>query len=353
MRRGGANICGLLLLLVALIACGADGDRTRLVAPPTTPAQVAVATEIPTDAAVATATLSANSPMLPSPTTVIPLPTATTRPSAPPVAPTPTAVIPVPTASATVTPTRQPGATATRPPASTATRVAPTATRPPAPTPTRAAATAVPGAKARTIDRGPASRRMVALTFDAGADRGFAARILDTLRDSGVKATFGMTGKWAEQNPDLVQRMVAEGHLLMNHTYDHGSFTGFSPGTRPLTAEERRRQIERTEAVIAAIVGSPVKPYFRPPYGDYDDAMLTQLGQLGYTHSVMWTVDSLGWKGLSAAEIAARCLDGTEPGAILLFHVGAQSQDAAALPEIIRQLQADGYTFGTIADLLR
>lgn len=194
---------------------------------------------------------------------------------------------------------------------------------------------------------------MVALTFDAGADRGFAARILDTLRDNGVKATFGMTGKWAEQNPDLIARMVAEGHLLMNHTYDHGSFTGYSPGTRPLTADERRRQIERTEAVIATIGGVGLKPYFRPPYGDYDEAMLSQLGQLGYTHNVMWTVDSLGWKGLTAAEITKRCLDGTVPGAILLFHVGAQSQDAAALPEMIRQLKADGYTFGTIAELLR
>jgi peptidoglycan/xylan/chitin deacetylase (PgdA/CDA1 family) len=67
----------------------------------------------------------------------------------------------------------------------------------------------------------------------------------------------------------------------------------------------------------------------------------------------MWTVDSLGWKGLTAGEITARCVDGTVPGAILLFHVGAQSQDAAALPAIIRQLKADGYTFGTIAELLR
>jgi peptidoglycan-N-acetylglucosamine deacetylase len=250
---------------------------------------------------------------------------------------------PQPTATPTVAPTRPPTATATKPPA----------TNPPAPTATKVPATAVSGAKAISVARGPSSRRMVALTFDAGADRGFAAGILDTLRATGVKATFGMTGKWAEQNPDLIQRMVGEGHLLMNHTYDHGSFTGYSPGTKALTAEERRRQIERTESVINAIAGVPVKPYFRPPYGDYDEAMLTQLGQLGYTHNVMWTVDSLGWKGLTAGEITARCVDGTVPGAILLFHVGAQSQDAAALPEIIRKLKADGYAFGTIAELLR
>lgn len=203
------------------------------------------------------------------------------------------------------------------------------------------------------IERGAATRRVVALTFDAGADRGYAERILDTLRASGVTASFGMTGKWAEANPDLVRRMVAEGHLLFNHTYDHASFTGRSPGTAPLTSEERRRQIERTEAVVGAIAGVGLKPYFRPPYGDYDNAMLAQLPQLGYTDSVMWTVDSLGWKGYTPAQIVSRCVAGTTPGAILLFHVGADSQDAAALPEVIRQLRAAGYRFGTIADVLQ
>ena len=210
-----------------------------------------------------------------------------------------------------------------------------------------------PGARARTVDRGVAGRRAVALTFDAGADRGYAERILNTLRDTGVAASFGMTGKWAEQNPDLVRRMVAEGHLLFNHTYDHASFTGRSPGTAPLGAEARRRQIERTEVTVAAIAGVDLKPFFRPPYGDYDEAMLSQLAGLGYTHNVMWTVDSFGWRGLSAAQIVARCLDGAAPGAILLFHVGADSQDAFALPELIRQLRASGYGFATVAEVLR
>lgn len=194
---------------------------------------------------------------------------------------------------------------------------------------------------------------MVALTFDAGADRGYAARILDILRDAGVTATFGMTGRWAEQNPDLVRRMVAEGHQLINHTYDHASFTGASPSTRPLTVEERRNEIERADAVIQRITGRSTRPYFRPPYGDYDQALLTLLGQLGYRYSVMWTVDSLGWNGLSAQQIVTRCVGRAVPGAILLFHVGADSQDAAALPELLRQLRADGYGFVTVAALTR
>ena len=76
------------------------------------------------------------------------------------------------------------------------------------------------------IDGGTNGRLEVALTFDAGADTGYAAEILDLLRDEGIEATFGMTGVWAQANPELVQRMVAEGHQLMNHTWDHSSLTG-------------------------------------------------------------------------------------------------------------------------------
>lgn len=161
-----------------------------------------------------------------------------------------------------------------------------------------------------------------------------------------------MTGKWAEQNPDLLRRMVVEGHLLINHTYDHASFTGASPGTAPLTLAQRRQEIERTEAVVTALTGADLKPFFRPPYGDYDQETLTLLAALGYRYSVMWTVDSLGWNGYAAAQIVTRCVSRAAPGAILLFHVGADSQDAAALPELIRQLRAAGYTFGAVAEIV-
>ena len=83
----------------------------------------------------------------------------------------------------------------------------------------------------------------MALTFDAGADRGHAEQILDTLANYGVVASFGLTGHWAKENPDLVERMVAEGHMLFNHTYSHRSFTGFSTseGEAVLTQEEAYR----------------------------------------------------------------------------------------------------------------
>jgi peptidoglycan/xylan/chitin deacetylase (PgdA/CDA1 family) len=203
-----------------------------------------------------------------------------------------------------------------------------------------------------TIRTADTDEPIVALTFDAGADRGYAEEILDTLQAEDVVATFGMTAHWAEANPDLIIRMVNEGHTLMNHTETHRSWTGFSTSSAPLTSAERAEELRVTEAVIETIVGYDMRPYFRPPYGDYDDSVIADLQANGYTVNVMWTVDSLGWNGLTAAEITTRTLNGTVPGAIHLFHVGAASQDAAALPAIISGLRDLGYRFVTIQDMV-
>jgi peptidoglycan-N-acetylglucosamine deacetylase len=204
-----------------------------------------------------------------------------------------------------------------------------------------------------TIRKADTSERIIALTFDAGADRGYAALILDTLRDEGITATFGMTGVWAEQNADLVRRIAGEGHQLINHTYDHPSFTGYSSGKEPLSREDRISQLTRNEDVVAKILGhESMRPYFRPPYGDYDQGVLDDIALARYSVNVMWSVDSLGWKGLTTEEITARCVEGAEPGGIILMHVGAASQDAHALPEIIRQLREQGYRFVTVEEMV-
>jgi peptidoglycan/xylan/chitin deacetylase (PgdA/CDA1 family) len=208
-------------------------------------------------------------------------------------------------------------------------------------------------APARTITKLNTARKVVALTFDAGADTGYAAQILDTLGAQGVKASFGITGQWAEENPALIKRIVEEGHTLINHTYTHRSFTGFSTGRPPLNPNQRVEELWKTESAIAQITGASTQPYFRPPYGDYDNSVLLDIRSQGYTYNIMWSVDSLGWRGLTKEQIVQRCLNGLEPGAIYLFHVGSSAQDGPALPDIIRELRARGYSFATIADFYR
>jgi peptidoglycan-N-acetylglucosamine deacetylase len=200
-------------------------------------------------------------------------------------------------------------------------------------------------ADVQTIRRFNTTEPIIVLTFDAGADRGYAVSILDTLKAKNVRASFGMTGVWASQNPDLIRRIVADGHHLMNHSWDHPSFPA-------ITSAQRADQLKRTADLVRSQAGVELAPYFRPPFGEYNDAVLVDLARNGYTVNVMWTVDTLGWKGYTAAQIKQRVLDGAAPGAIMLMHVGAQSQDAAALPGMIDDLRAKGYRFATVHELM-
>lgn len=229
---------------------------------------------------------------------------------------------------------------------------------PPTPTATPASRVAAPApaapanGAAKAVFRGPTNRKFIALTFDAGADVGYTTLILDTLRAKGVHASFGMTGAWAQAHPDLVRRMAAEGHDFINHTYNHDSFTGVSTGRRAMPFEDRASQIERTEEIVRALTGKAMRPYFRPPYGDYDASVNADIARLGFTQNVLWTIDSTGWRGVAAGTIVDRCLSNAVPGAIIVFHVGSQSLDGPALAPIVDGLRQQGYALGTIRELL-
>ena len=265
--------------------------------------------------------------------------TSTTAPPAPTAAPA---------APATTSTTTEPQpATTAKPPSTTA------APKPPATVaPTPVDPNTPEGAPAQRISRGGNGKPIVALSFDAGSDFGYAGQILDYLKTEGIKASFGMTGKWAEQNPDAFRRIVNEGHHLINHTYSHQSWTGVSSGRLPLSRDARVDELRRAEDVFLALVGKSSKPWFRPPYGDIDGQTEKVLGAEGYKFNAMWTIDSLGWQGLSPEAIAARCNKGLGPGVILLFHVGSQSEDANALPAIVAAIRAAGLQPGTVADVI-
>lgn len=205
---------------------------------------------------------------------------------------------------------------------------------------------------ARVVTRGRTDRIAVTLTFDAGADRGHAAQVLDTLHAAHITAAFGITGQWAAANPDLVRRMAADGHTLINHTSHHASFTGASAQPAARTREQRWAELDGAERALADATGTRGTPYFRPPYGDLDAGVIADVSARGYGWIVMWTVDSLGWQGLDAAAIVKRCVAAAEPGAVYIFHVGSASQDAAALPSIIDGLRARGYEIQPLPALL-
>lgn len=248
----------------------------------------------------------------------------TATPSAPRTAVT-TPTAPTPTAPPPPTATRSPlpGATASRP------------TRP---------ASRPPTGPATVLRRLPTTRPVVALTFDAGSDAGHTAQVLDLLAARHLHATFGLTGDWVRAHPDLARRVVAEGHLVVNHTDHHLSFTGRSTGLPPLTPAQRRQELAGAEATIRAVTGTAAAPWFRPPYGDRDPSVDADAGAAGYRWELLWTVDTLGWRGVAPAEVTRRVLASAAPGEVVLMHVGSASTDWQALPAVLDGLRARGLT---------
>ena len=208
------------------------------------------------------------------------------------------------------------------------------------------------GTRSVEIARGNTSRKMIALTFDAGSDLGSTERILAILEQYNIKASFGLTGEWISAFPDYAAWIAADGHQIINHTLNHPSFTGVSTGKGALSPARQLSQIVANESKIKNVTGVGAKPYWRPPYGDINTSVLTNAGAAGYSKTVMWSIDSMGWNGYSADQIYTRVVNNAGNGSIVLMHVGSDSADASALVRIIKTLRSRGYAFGTVAKVI-
>ncbi|WP_217635962.1 polysaccharide deacetylase family protein [Geodermatophilus siccatus] len=224
-------------------------------------------------------------------------------------------------------------------------------------TPTPESTTADPSAvpdhlRGKDVTEIPTVDRVVALTFDAGADSAGLPSILRTLADRQVPATFFLTGQWVGSNPHGVAVIHADGHRLGNHSMTHPHFPA-------LPDRAIRDEVQGAEQRILA-AGADPRPLFRFPFGDRDERTIAAVNDLGYV-AVRWTVDTLGWKGtsggMSAQEVADRAVDALRPGEIVLMHLGANPDDgttldADALPDVIERMRAAGYAFVTLDALL-
>ena len=184
----------------------------------------------------------------------------------------------------------------------------------------------------------PGRGRTMALTFDDGPDPRYTPRILDTLSNHDVRATFFVCGEMAVDNKDLLARMADEGHVVGNHTWSHPLLTR-------LTRARIRSEVERTSDVIEDAYGE--RPlWFRAPYGAWNRAAF-QLGAEMGMEPLAWTVDSLDWTTPGTATIVERIEDGAAPGVVVLSHDagGDRSQTVRALRRYLPRLLDDGYRF--------
>ena len=192
----------------------------------------------------------------------------------------------------------------------------------------------------------------VAITFDDGPDPKWTPRILDVLKERGVKAAFFLVGQNCEDHPGLVARIVAEGHEIGNHTYYHRNLATMSEWQMKL-------ELVATQRLIQSITGRSTT-LFRPPYNaDSNPADLSELEPLklaetlGYT-IVLEKIDPQDWSRPGAGEIVQRVKDLRDEGNIILLHDagGDRSQTVEALPQIIDYLQARGDRIVSLSELL-
>lgn len=186
------------------------------------------------------------------------------------------------------------------------------------------------------------SSKIVALTFDDGPDPTVTPRILDTLAKYHAKATFFVVGKCAVRHPELLKRIVAEGHVIGNHSYSHPSKT---------TPEQAAREIDQTTKAIVAFTGKH-PTLFRPPYGIQSGELAKYAKKRGYA-VVIWNLTSADTATKNSKVIAHNVAYTPDPGDIALMHDGTgHTPTADALPAILEKLTKDGFQFVTVPELL-
>ncbi len=189
--------------------------------------------------------------------------------------------------------------------------------------------------------------KILYLTFDAGYENGNTPAILDALKKHGAPAAFFLVGNYLETSPDLVKRMVEEGHTVANHTYHHPDMSKIS------TAETFSRELQDLEALYQQVTGQSMKKYYRPPQGKYSESNLQMAKDLGY-HTFFWSLAYVDWyenQQPTREEAFKKLLGRIHPGAIVLLHSTSKT-NGEILDELLTKWEEMGYQFRPLDDLV-
>ena len=193
---------------------------------------------------------------------------------------------------------------------------------------------------------GNTNEKVLYLTFDAGYENGCTAKILDTLKEKQVPAAFFLVGNYIRQSPDLVRRMVAEGHTVGNHTMHHYDMSRLSDKAA------FSKELTDLEALYKETVGQELPKFYRPPQGIYSEENLKMAQELGYK-TLFWSLAYVDWNNDAqpTREAAfAKLLPRTHNGAVVLLHSTSKT-NAEILGELIDKWKEAGYRFGTLDEL--
>ncbi len=217
--------------------------------------------------------------------------------------------------------------------------------------------------------RGKAGQRRISLTFDGGSNAEVATEILEALRRHRIRTTFFVTGQFITRFPALVQRMVAEGHEVGNHTMTHPHFAPRFQRDPAWTRERIQRELLLADRAFQALVGRPMDPVWRAPYGEHTAEIRKWAEELGYRH-VGWSegADTLDWATakdrrlyrsgeaiLQRLEQRMGRQDGD--GLIVLMHLGSERPEddrpSRNLDRFIAQAQQSGWSFVPVSAYLK
>ena len=196
----------------------------------------------------------------------------------------------------------------------------------------------------KTLCRGSKEKRSVCLTFDDGPHEEMTPRVLDALKEHGVQATFFLIGRNAEHHPDIVRRMVAEGHTIANHTYSHA-------GLFPLSsASSVEREVTRCSETITSLTNKQLK-LFRMPFGVTNPIIGKVIRHLGLK-AIGWSIRSLDTiERRSREQICKRVIKRLHSGAIILLHDRCAYSDEL-LRQLIPAIKERGYSFISLEEML-
>lgn len=193
------------------------------------------------------------------------------------------------------------------------------------------------------LNRVETSLRHIALTFDDGPHPSHTPLLLDILAQGRARATFYVIGQQVRRFPEIARRIVAEGHELGNHTWDHPTLSRMGEGAV-------LAQIDRAQDVIADVTGfAPVS--MRPPYGAIQPGQSRMILSRRAMPTILWSVDPEDWRRPGASVVARRMLQGARPGGILLAH-DIHGATVRAIPEVLQGLAAQGLATVTVSELM-
>nr|WP_243117040.1 polysaccharide deacetylase family protein [Natranaerovirga hydrolytica] len=194
---------------------------------------------------------------------------------------------------------------------------------------------------------GDKEEKILYLTFDAGYENGYTEALLDALKKHNVPATFFLVSNYIKENPELVTRMVEEGHIIGNHTTTHPDMTQITD------IESFRKELEGIEILYKELIGEEMPKYYRPPAGKYNENNLKMASSLGY-HTFFWSLAYVDWENNnqpSKEHAFSKLLPRTHPGAVILLHSTSKT-NSVILDELITQWQSEGYEFRSLDEFV-